>query len=345
AEAPLPPAVVEELKLNTESRATYKGKTLTEPGIVDKIKARLPKALLRRNQAARLQVEQFLAEDAIKTSLPLMEVTPEQARNGEGWVTTETLVKGPNWLKLRFRSKRVILQKRAVVHTVEYLQDVDGAKVARTTSVGHDVSSTADAKREGYVELGVGPVLPAGDLLVGGGVQFIGGASKQHGQSLTNEDSSDRTQVTKEKVTLFVTKGELQVREVGKPEIIFEDAYEARRWATTSDARKAGIGPAEPDREEDGSGRSLELTGRRVPASLERAVLHHTGAGAQVAQKILAALPELPGHHRWSWRDSGFLTDPSDEKVFEQGLMRRLEQQVRQLLGMREREPMLRRKL
>src|SRR5690606_41103762 len=98
AEAPLPPAVVEELKLNTESRATYKGKTLTEPGIVDKIKARLPKALLRRNQAARLQVEQFLSEDAIKTSLPLMEVTPEQARNGEGWVTTETLVKGPNWL-------------------------------------------------------------------------------------------------------------------------------------------------------------------------------------------------------------------------------------------------------
>src|SRR5690606_25110226 len=56
AEAPLPPAVVEELNLNTESRATYKGKTLTEPGIVDKIKARLPKALLRRNQAARQKV-------------------------------------------------------------------------------------------------------------------------------------------------------------------------------------------------------------------------------------------------------------------------------------------------
>src|SRR5690606_28003460 len=162
------------------------------------------------------------------------------------------------------------LQKRAVVHTVEYLQDVDGAKVARTTSVGHDVSSTADAKREGYVELGVGPVLPAGDLLVGGGVQFIGGASKQHGQSPTNEDSSDRTQVSKEKVTLFVTKGELQEREVGKPEIIFEDAYEGSRWGTTSDAGKEGIGAAETDSEAEGEGRSHELSGRGVGSASTR---------------------------------------------------------------------------
>ncbi|NWJ74068.1 hypothetical protein HX744_26690 [Pseudonocardia sp. ICBG1122] len=234
-----------------------------------------------------------VSADGIADQLPRMAVGPVQARSGAGWVDAASLLSDGDPLRTLLESRGRRLQLRAVAREVAYLETIEGASWSATTT---DATTTARRTRSSRTvagSLGVGPGIDVGVVTAAAGP--FGGADRSaevsHSRDRTTTHTS--TQDRKAAVVRYRTVYDMQARIPGRTPIVVDRALTAEHWTTAEDAARTGLLPA-PDGVPDPS---PEVAESRMLAASET-----------LAAIMRDSVAQLPGHHRWSWRDSTFVT-------------------------------------
>ncbi|MBQ6640990.1 MAG: hypothetical protein IJH84_08140, partial [Saccharopolyspora sp.] len=326
--ARLPDSVLEDARIDDTARGWYRGKWLPQrdgapAAMHEQVAAHLGELTARGREALR----DFLSPEKLKQNLPAMTVTPAQAARGEGWTSLETLLPRGNWFKRLIGRAPNQVQMRAVLTDLAHDQIIDGAHFTRTTSDAQTATDTAQAGRDVGGSFAGGPGLDSGAATFGAGPA----ASAAHGRSNTQERSRETTGETTDSytgsLTRYTGRVEFQVRRSGHPPISFPDAAQAAFWAKTAEAEAAGIGE---------SAVTEELTQRHVNGAATGIALQE--ASERLSEILRNSLPEVPGHHRWKWRDSEYTTafdDPELADGVSAGAQRKLtrNEQIDQLVS------------
>ncbi|MCA1280951.1 hypothetical protein [Saccharopolyspora sp. 7B] len=304
----LPPSVVENADVRGQARGRYRGKRLArrfgrDDGIFEQVAAHLGKL----SEDGQNTLRSFLGSANVKQRLPEMAVTPEQAAKGRGWIQSDALLPGGNPLKRLLPGHTRAVQMRLVARKVAYEQTIEGAHYAEVRTEGSSTSSANATARDGSGSLTAGPGYDVGVVSAAAGVNVaLGGGhgrTQEYGRSTGSEQGSSHTG----DVVRYRTVYDLQVRKPGDSPITFAEAVEAHQLARPEDAGAAGI---------TADGTTTAPVGRQeVADAAASAALDHNAASELLSRIMRDSAAELPGHHRWKWRDTSFVTEFDDPKL------------------------------
>ncbi|MEV6231383.1 DnaJ domain-containing protein, partial [Saccharopolyspora shandongensis] len=258
------------------------------------------------SKAGRSTLRKFVGSRNIEERLPEMAVTPEQAARGDGWVSSPALLPKGNPLKRLLSTKGRRVQMRVVARRVYFDQDIDGAQFEETTSETAATEGSYEASHDASFAISGGPGYDVGMVSVGGGIHTGGGRGTSHAQGQGRATGAETTRSYTGSLTRYYTRYDLQVRKPGHAPITFTGAVNARHWAKQADAERAGISAAAVGK---APGRQ-ELTDTAA-----RAALQLDEASGLLSKIMRDSTAELPGHHRWKWRDTKFVTEFDDSAL------------------------------
>ncbi|WP_410611326.1 hypothetical protein [Amycolatopsis sp. lyj-109] len=273
------------------------------------------------------ELRAFVSDANIEAKLPEMAVSPEDAARGKGWVTSEALSRGGNPVKHLLSTRVRKVEMRAVAREVTYLEHVGKAKFEeeRSESAGRSASATVD--RSVNAAYAAGPGYDVGAMSAGAGPHAEGERGRSHTQTYERADAGTSSRTYEGTVVRYRTVYDLEVRPSGQPPMTFSHALDAVHWAKSEDAERAGIHPGNEGASPAGTTPEVLSPVKAAESAAPGAALALADASDLLSGVLRDSAKEIPGHHRWAWRDSTFIGDFGDSKLA-RGLSSRHERQL-----------------
>ncbi|MGW1680130.1 hypothetical protein [Saccharopolyspora sp. NPDC002376] len=298
--ASLPASALEDVVVHGNARGQYRGKPLPHRGgVFEQVHSYVGPL----SKSAQRTLRAFVSSGNVKQRLAEMAATPEQAAGGHGWVSSGSLLPRGNPLKRLLSTKGQQVQMRVIARRVYFDQDIDGAQFEETTSTKATTEGSNEVRHDVSVSAAGGPGFDVGMASVGGGAFASGGHGSGHAQDHSREAGTETTRSYTGPLTRYYTRYDWQFRKPGRDPVTFAGAVGGYHWAKQADAERAGISAAAAD----------GTPGRQeVADTAARAALQLDGASELLSKILRDSTAELPGHHRWKWRDTGFVTGFDD---------------------------------